>query len=118
MYNVHVFNYSAKVTKVIDGDTVDCLVDLGFGIFKNERFRIKELNTKEIRKIKGYTEKDVEDGKMAKMDAEYLLYGDDVTVKTHQDKKGKYGRYLADVILSDGRSFSDIMKKIGHHYPR
>ena len=42
------YNYKAKVVRVVDGDTVDLKVDLGFHISANERFRIKDIDTPEI----------------------------------------------------------------------
>ncbi len=44
------------------------------------------------------------------------LYVDDpweVTVRTQKDKTGKYGRFLAEVILPDGRALSDVLREEG-----
>lgn len=108
------YEYSAKILKILDGDTAKVELDLGFNIFKIDTLRIYNLNTKEIRKVKGYTDKDVEDGKRARDRARELLpIGKEVIIKTYKDKQGKYGRMLGDVIV-DGQSFTEIMKEEGY----
>ena len=43
------FEYNATVTKVVDGDTIDAMVDLGFGIWKKVRIRMHGINAPESR---------------------------------------------------------------------
>ena len=86
------YEYKIKeITKVVDGDTVDIILDLGFGLFKKERVRIAGIDTPEKRtsdhdeKLLGYD---------ATHYAEEWFGGDckEITVKTSKD--GKYGRML------------------------
>jgi micrococcal nuclease len=82
-------NYIRKATviKVIDGDTIDLKVDLGFSTFKEDRFRLTGINS---------PEKNTEEGMVAKRWMESMLpIGKELVVATSKDKKEKYGRYLA-----------------------
>ena len=79
----------ASVVRVIDGDTVDVILDLGFGLSKKERVRVAGVDTPEKR-----TRNDKE--KMLGYDAtefaEAWFEGGDIVVRTEKD--GKYGRML------------------------
>lgn len=81
------FNYSAVVTKVIDGDTVDLTVDLGFHITLDIRTRLMGINAPEVSTPEGRTARDA-------LRAQ-LPIGTAVTVETQKDPGDKYGRWLA-----------------------
>ena len=86
------YEYRVKeVVRVIDGDTVDVILDLGFGLFKKERCRVAGVDTPEKR-TRNLKEKKL--GLDATAFAE-RWFGEegDITVKTEKD--GKYGRMLA-----------------------
>ena len=110
------YEYRAYVTRVIDGDTVDVDIDLGFGvILKDERVRIMGIDTPESR-----TSNDVEKlfGKAAKARLAQLL-GEECVLKTQinkngEDMKGKFGRILGDFVAKDGRMVTDILIEEGH----
>ena len=110
------YEYKAKVLKVIDGDTVDVDIDLGFGIvLTDERVRIMGIDTPESR-----TSDKVEKvfGLAAKEKLKSLL-GEWTTLKTFaakdgEDMKGKFGRILGDFITKDGRMITDIMIESSH----
>lgn len=97
------YEYKATVVKVIDGDTVDVDIDLGFGIvMKDERVRIMGIDTPESR-----TSDDTEKvfGNAAKARVEELL-GEGAILKTQinkdgEDMKGKFGRILGDFIVEE-----------------
>jgi len=109
------YEYRAKLLKVVDGDTVDVDIDLGFGIvLKNERVRIIGIDTPESR-----TRDKVEKvfGVAAKKRVKELLKGD-VILKTQIDRsgddaKGKFGRILGDFKLGD-KTLTEIMIEEGH----
>jgi micrococcal nuclease len=112
------WTYRAKVVRVIDGDTVDVDVDLGFGIWqKNERVRIMGIDTPESRtrdKI------DKKFGLAAKAKLKSIL-GKDTVLKTTINKKGvdmkgKFGRVLGDFLQND-KSVAKIMCETGHAVP-
>jgi len=94
------YKYKCKVLKVVDGDTVDVDIDLGFGIWlKNERVRLKGIDTPESR-TRDLVEKKF--GLAAKTRLKQMIgKGERVILKTYADKdgqdmKGKFGRILGD----------------------
>ena len=109
------WTYRCKVLKVVDGDTVDVDIDLGFGIWqKNERVRIMGIDTPESR-TRDKIEKKF--GLAAKAKLKTLLGKKAVLVTTinkkGEDMKGKFGRVLGD-FLYDGKKVSEIMCREGH----
>lgn len=108
------FEYKAIVIKVVDGDTVDVQVDLGFDTFRNVKLRLKGINTPETR-TKDTEEKTA--GMAAKARLAQLIYGLEVVVKTYKDRSEKYGRYLADIFLDDGRCVNSILLEEGYAKP-
>ena len=109
------YEYRVHVNRVVDGDTVDVDIDLGFGVWlKDERVRIMGIDTPESR-----TSDDVEKlfGKAAKHRLEELL-GETATLRTQIDKsgedaKGKFGRILGDFVYGD-EMVTDVMIREGH----
>ena len=84
------YTYKVKeVLRVVDGDTVDILIDLGFGLTKKERVRVAGIDTPESR-TKNLYEKYL--GKEAAAFLEEELMFEDIIIKTEKD--GKYGRML------------------------
>ena len=80
----------SEVVKVVDGDTIDVILDLGFGLFKKERVRVAGIDTPEKR-TRDKREKQL--GYDATHFAEvWFAEAGDLTVKTSKD--GKYGRML------------------------
>jgi len=110
------YEYRCKVLKVIDGDTVDIDIDLGFGMWiHNERVRIMGIDTPESR-----TRDDIEKkfGLAAKSRLQELL-GETAILKTQvskkgEDMKGKFGRILGDFKTEDGRICADVLCEEGH----
>ena len=90
------YEYRCKVTRVVDGDTVDVDIDLGFGVWLHkERVRIYGIDTPESRT------RDLEEKKYG-LAAKAFLTGmlDDeagIILKTHKDKEGKFGRILGEL---------------------
>ena len=116
------YEYKAKLLKVIDGDTVDVDIDLGFGVWlRNERVRIMGIDTPESR-----TRNKIEKlfGLAAKKRLKELLNTSDLVLKTFkgrggEDAKGKFGRILGDFNVyyhNDDRfcRVTEIMIKEGH----
>tara|TARA_R100000742_G_C4274846_1_gene95010 strand:+ start:646 stop:1065 length:420 start_codon:yes stop_codon:yes gene_type:complete len=90
------YEYKAKLTRVVDGDTVDAVIDCGFNTFKKERIRLYGINTPECRtrdkeeKAKGLAAK-------ARL-KELIKEGkNEFKIKTSIDKKGKFGRLLGEL---------------------
>ena len=104
------YTYTAFISRVIDGDTVEAVIDLGFNLAFTGRFRILDLDTPEVYRPRNDSEK--LHGQQASEFAKKLLLNKTVTIKTYP-KVGIYGRYLASIILSDGKIFSDVMIEQG-----
>jgi len=115
------YEYRCKLIKVVDGDTVDVDIDLGFGVWlKKERVRIMGIDTPESR-----TRDKVEKvfGKAASKRLKELL-GPNPVLKTQiardgEDMKGKFGRILGDFDVYDAttdawRPVTAVMAFEGH----
>jgi len=114
--------YDVVVIKVVDGDTVDVDIDLGFGVcLKDERVRIMGIDTPESR-----TRDKVEDlfGEAAKERLKVLMKGGGKLITTEdrkgEDMKGKFGRILGDFKVDyngEMKKVTDIMTEEGHCVP-
>lgn len=85
-----------SVDKVVDGDTVDLTIDLGFGVFTQQRIRLAGIDTPELRGGTEFTKELAQEAK--KRVEEFLSYGE-IFVRTEKDRTGKYGRYLGHIIV-------------------
>ena len=89
------FEYSCKLIKVIDGDTIDIDIDLGFGVWlRNQRIRMYGIDTPESR-TRDLDEKKY--GLAAKAFLTEMLDDSHLTLKTHKDERGKFGRILGEI---------------------
>ena len=111
------YHYPCKIIKIVDGDTVDVDIDLGFGIWMHrERVRMMGIDTPESR-TRDKVEKAF--GLASKARLKELLPIGSITVlkteidKSGEDKKGKFGRILGDFIVDDRRA-TDILIEEGH----
>lgn len=106
------YTYLALIVRVVDGDTVDAEIDLGFHTWRKERLRLNRINAPEP---KGATR---EEGKAATNWLREHVEGQWLIVRTiarrdGRDKQGKYGRYLIE-IFKDNKSVNDEIVNAGH----
>ena len=87
------YEYNATVKKVYDGDTITVVIQLGFGVFKTERLRLSGIDAPELRG------EERPFGLVSRDRLRELILDQKIIVKTFKDKKGKYGRYIADVYI-------------------
>ena len=91
--------YNAIVRRVVDGDTMDVTLDLGFDILYNNRIRLYGIHTPESRT------RDLEEKKLglAAKDRvkELCPVGSSVIIKTTKEGRGKYGRILGEIFVGD-----------------
>jgi len=104
---VSVYEYSCTIVKVVDGDTADVDIDLGFGVWlKKQRIRFYGIDTPESRT------RDLEEKKYGLMAKDivlhYLPIGSTQTLRTRQDGKGKYGRILGEFLIHDAKTDSQM----------
>lgn len=104
------YTYHALVTNVVDGDTMDMLVDVGFSIGIHHRFRVANYDAPESWRPK--TEAERIKGEAAKFKAIQLLLNTQVIVKTY--KLDIYARYSADITMSDGTDYATYMINNGY----
>ena len=98
-----VYEYRCKILRVVDGDTVDVDIDLGFGIWMHkERIRLHGIDTPESRT------RDLEEkkyGLLAKQQIEsFMPRGSMQTLLTVKDKAGKFGRILGKFLIYDKKT--------------
>ena len=106
------YEYRCKILRIVDGDTVDVDIDLGFGIWiHKERVRIVGIDTPESR-TKNAEEKIF--GLAAKEHLKFLLpIGSMQIIATQKDKPGKFGRILGDFIVDD--TYVSILMMESYH---
>tara|TARA_R100000781_G_scaffold26247_1_gene19353 strand:- start:527 stop:910 length:384 start_codon:yes stop_codon:yes gene_type:complete len=109
------FVYNAKLARVVDGDTCDAMIDLGFDVWIKRRIRFVGVDTWESR-TRNLEEK--KKGLEAKAYTKKMLESSDegkFTLKSHGT--GKYGRVLGEIFLKDEESsLNDLLKINGHAY--
>ena len=101
------YEYKAKIRRIVDGDTVDVDIDLGFDmILSKQRIRLYGIDAPESRT------RDKEEKFYGKLAGQFLKdqckKGSSITLRTHLDKKGKYGRILGEIIV-DGVNINQLM---------
>lgn len=108
------YTYEGVIIKVVDGDTVDARIDLGFHVDITERLRLDGINTPEL------TSKDEAERAKAQAAKLWLIeafMGKRVKITTKKDKQEKYGRYLAKIYIDGNAPFSlcvnDEMVELG-----
>ena len=103
------YEYRARIERCVDGDTVDASIDLGFGVWVDERCRLIGIDTPERGKpgfdeateyLRGLLNAAKQDGLVA--------------CKTIKDNRGKFGRYLIEFFDQRGNSINEQMVKSGH----
>ncbi len=101
------FHYNATVTKVVDGDTIHCDIDLGFGvILKNQTFRFFGINAPEIHgetktaglKTTAYVQK--------------VLADKDIIIESLKDEKEKFGRWLGRIYYLEGEEWVNLNQQL------
>ena len=119
---IKMYEYRCKIVRVVDGDTVDVDIDLGFGVWlKGERVRVMGIDTPESR-----TRDKVEDlfGEAAKSRLKEIMKGGGKLITTEdrkgEDMKGKFGRILGDFKVDyngEMKKVTEIMTEEGHCVP-
>ena len=95
------YQYKAKVDRVVDGDTMDLIIDLGFKITTNQRIRLAGIDTPETYNVKRESE-EYKKGKAAKDFVVKRLADNNNEVVIETDKlTGKFGRYIGTIHLAD-----------------
>ncbi|MDO8580071.1 MAG: DUF1016 N-terminal domain-containing protein [Candidatus Omnitrophota bacterium] len=88
------YTYAATVENVVDGDTLDVRIDVGFSIKLNDRLRLRGINAPEINTQEGKAAKQFLTG--------YLSQCPFIIVRTYKQKEEMYGRWLTDIFVIKG----------------
>ena len=103
----NLYNYKAKVENIVDADTIDVTLDLGFKVYMGARLRLAGIDAPEMK---------TQEGKDAKAWLEAQLpIGHEVTLSIYKAKE-KWGRYLAYVTYN-GTNMNELLLKNGHAVP-
>lgn len=108
------YEYRARCVKVVDGDTFDFDVDLGFHTTHRIRVRLKDVDTPELNsKVEAEREHAKEATEFVK--THLMTLGDSpwVVIRTEKDRLGIYGRYTATVEFSNGNDLGEMLKSAG-----
>lgn len=100
------YTYKAKIINVIDGDTVDAIIDMGFKIHTTQRLRLNRINTEEMH------DTNLEKRKLAIEAKQYMidtLLNKEVIVETR--KSDSFGRWLAEILLEDTNINNVLLEK-------
>ena len=94
------YEYNCTVTRVVDGDTIDVILDLGFSVLHKCRVRLYGIDTPESRT------RDKDEKTRGKLAAKYLedsiKNGTEIILRSKlKDSKGKYGRVLGEIIVDN-----------------
>lgn len=106
------YHYKAIVSSVYDGDTCTVDIDLGLSTWiHGEKLRLYRINAPELRG------EEREAGLRSRDFLRSQIEGREVMIQTIKDKKGKYGRYLADIWMDDAEgnpvNINDLMVEMG-----
>jgi len=100
------YRYKGRIIRVVDADTADVYIDLGFNLFTKIRIRIDGFDAPESWRPRNDAE--AEHAEAANIRAKELLEGYELTFRTSKDT-GIYGRYGASITLPSGERYKDVM---------
>jgi len=108
--------YKATMLRIVDGDTVDVDIDLGFGVWlRKQRIRLYGMDTPESRT------RDLEEKHYGNLSKNFikdrLPVGTVFKIRTEKDSKGKFGRILGILLDSNDVSINDTMIAQGYAVP-
>jgi micrococcal nuclease len=111
------YEYKVKITRVIDGDTVDADVDLGFDTYIKDRIRLMGIDTPESR-TRNKKEKQLGLASKARLKELCAINKGNIVLKTSKEGKGKFGRILGSLYVSGSNvSFNAVLVSEGHARP-
>lgn len=104
------YKYKGKIFNIVDADTFDAIIDVGFGITVTQRFRVDSFDAPETFRPRNEAEKI--HGTAAKNRATELLLNKKLIFITTKIPE-IYGRYGAQIYMEDGRDFAQVMIEEG-----
>lgn len=108
------YQYTIKAAKVIDGDTIDLIIDLGFHVTITLRIRLKGLNAPEMNTAAGKAAKEFAQDWL---NQQLAITGNTLILETFKDKTEKYGRYLGTIRSTAGGNLNADLLAAQHAVP-
>jgi micrococcal nuclease len=106
------YRYKVSIVKVVDGDTVDVDIDLGFGmVYKKQRVRMLGIDTPESRT------RDLVEKKFGKASKKHLkgMLEEAESIELVSHDKGKFGRILGDLFIGSNETSVNQQMILDHH---
>ena len=111
------FEYRVTITRVVDGDTVDADIDLGFDIIYRDRIRLMGIDTPESR-TSNKQEKILGKASKEKLKELCATNKGNIVLRTSKQGKGKFGRILGYLFTEGSQvTYNDILVAEGHARP-
>lgn len=101
--------HPADVDRVVDGDTIDLMVELGYGMYTKQRVRLARVDTPEVYGVKHSSEEYQPGLEASKFTKEWLSKANGRVIVQIVDGKGKYGRWIAEIYSPYGESLNDAL---------
>ena len=115
LWREDMYEYKCKMVKVVDGDTVDVDIDLGFGVWmRDQRIRLYGIDTPESRTS---DDKEKVYGLAAKDFVVKWTNAGDLSLKTFKDDRGKFGRILGEIWYGGKHNVNQLLVD-NHHAVR
>ena len=93
------YTYKCNTIRVIDGNTVDAIIDLGFNVTIRQRIKLYGVNVEDVRT----TDESKKDKAVASKAKLAELLGNEFTCQTIMNKRGKAGRIMGQVFVIDSK---------------
>jgi len=107
------YTYKAQVVKVVDADTMDVNIDLGFNTWLNNvRIRLARIDAYEVKLYKGVSEEEKKLGLQAKEYVENEMHMNKGIVKIITKSQGSFGRWISEVEVN-GKNLNDKLVSLG-----
>lgn len=114
--------YQARLKRVVDGDTMDMELDLGFHTHHFPRIRLKDIDTAEVHGVKHSSEEYATGQTHSKFVKAWFLMGEygwtgdwPFVIQTEKDRQGKHGRYIATVTRKSDKE--ELTGKLALEFP-
>jgi len=108
------WEYRAELVNVVDGDTIDFRVDLGFNVSKEIRVRLAGVDTNETYGVPKDSYEFRLGAEQTRFVEEWFDEHGDIILRTSKDEKGKYGRYIARVFADRDDLSKDLIDEWEH----
>lgn len=115
MATAQLYIFNVKIERIVDGDTVDVTIDLGFDVYIKERVRLYGVDTPELNSSNAAEREYAK--RATERATELMPPGQWMIMKSQEFRRGKYGRVLGTFMTPDGRDVGQVLIQEGHAEP-